>query len=455
MFLMAGEKVYVLRSVKGTYLRLSNGKLIAVRNNSANSRIPGMSVRASQDLTKEQLQGLVYSFVKLPGQKFGNDSFSDLNVYPPTEQPLPPSPSFFTQNKNHLQVTNSRNTSGGDVTLWQPLLNGISRNSEPENNNGYMGHVSRNVDRLSYENTSKSFSGLSDSSTSPFNSNLERLSFLANRFPGFPQNPELVFPEREKLNHRISSNFDSPIHPFLSSSPSCKPSSVNGSRSSERAEMELIPIKKSSSNSGKLQNARVDSPLLFRSHKPAEPSSTSRNLQNCSTASFPNNTTNTSPAKLLDFNPSFYKDFTITCKNSTASNGSSSGSESLVNSSAQQSSSRRMTESTQNQKSSSWLNKIVPGDNATQLNDSSVEKATEFSQNATSTCSDVLFSNHKVADYFSQFSTKVNHQETDFGGQDFRDSSQYYSDNMSGNTLEDGGTSRHEGVPVYFPNHGA
>lgn len=339
MYLMAGEKIYVLRSDKGTYLRISNGKLIAVRNTPSNSRFPCLNVPSTQELAKEQLQTLVYSFLKLPSHSsygdYGSSGFSSrtssYSGIHPTEQPLPPSASFFSQNKNHLQITNTRSNSGGDVTMntmWQPPQSPTLVGSSSCNNKHQTTDFSK----------PQSLNALLDSSNGAgfgmgFNSSLEKLSYLA-RFSGISsQRKDADCMRRTRVTNTNddsnSSNSNSAfptgfIFPHKNPSIINKPFSPGGSTPlCPSADLELIPIsKKKNGGASSDSNSHQISPSYL--YSPSVSISTTRSVE----VDEPHQKSNDAA------NPSFYEDFTITVKsptnNSSPNNSTKTGNKIFV-----------------------------------------------------------------------------------------------------------------------------
>jgi hypothetical protein len=446
MFIMAGEKVYVLRSEKGTYLRISNGKLIAVRNNTANSRIPGMSVPPNQELSKEQLHGLVYSFLKIPGHhtldsyQTNSNSTSTSDPYPPTEQPLPPSPSFFSQSRNHLQVTNSRNNSGGDVMLWH--------DKDASQNDG--------LPKTGVEEPNSTYGGRESSRINPYtNSTLEKLSYLANQFPGYARAAEYGFPGMRSNSSPVSGMGLSSTPPNASSSHYRILSDGSPSRQSE---LEVIPIPKSSSSLRSNKSSSNDSDSFS--------SSRSYHRRRKTASHHLTGSEQTPQQDILDVNPSFYKDFTVTVKSNRNGTPSDAPIDLHYRESSPQSSSANKGRKVVNS---------VPKSSSGWLGPSSVNN---FRENA-------------IADYDAMKSV-VNQQQMNISsnvssadpnsfenafqphGQDFirSNSNQYYdpsSSNTSNGNLMAGTTSncnsnlgyedltsgsRSENIPVYFPFQG-
>ncbi|ODM94892.1 Helicase ARIP4 [Orchesella cincta] len=120
MYIRAGEKVYILVSQKGTYLRVQ-GKLL---------RVPYVGTEMNQ----EQAEHFVMSLLQLPAAEDRRSTLSMSHVYP-AEQPLPPSNTLFQKNANHLQITNSRNNSGGDVMMATSNWNASSGSSNSNSAN--------------------------------------------------------------------------------------------------------------------------------------------------------------------------------------------------------------------------------------------------------------------------------------------------------------------------------
>lgn len=134
IFLRMGSKVYLFRTNRGAYLKLDNGRFIAVRN-----RLRGKAqqildtVLPTQNLTKEQVFIIINSILQpsisslLAGQS-SHSSFSASPYFPPNRSSsdyrstmsVPMSPSYSDyQNQRNLQITNHRSSTGGDVTIWR------------------------------------------------------------------------------------------------------------------------------------------------------------------------------------------------------------------------------------------------------------------------------------------------------------------------------------------------
>ncbi|CAG7717479.1 unnamed protein product, partial [Allacma fusca] len=137
MYLKAGEKISILRSPQGTYLRIgANGSLIGIKPTSANSN-SYRGIPLVGDVSTTQLQALVYSLLRPAKQTSFYNPYVDSNSRnpvateispyfnrrsgfdankPPPMQKLPPTSGLFPSFHNH-QITNFRSNSGGDVTI--------------------------------------------------------------------------------------------------------------------------------------------------------------------------------------------------------------------------------------------------------------------------------------------------------------------------------------------------
>ncbi len=290
LYIRAGERVYILVSQKGTYLRVQ-GKLL---------RVPYVGTEMNQ----EQAELFVMSLLQLPSaSKEGGGGSGRRSHHPsyPAEQQLPPSSNLLYQkNANHLQITNSRNTSGGDVMMGTSIAcsNGTSSSISGSKNNG-QNPPSKSPGGLdlSFMNETYSAGGsyqtqhgtkMNTSTTSGMilnssQSDLQSLSRLAETFC----HRSSPYPTVETGNNGKQ----------WSPSPSSSSTSKYDSVATPPVDLEVIKLNRShshssNSNSSNSSNSRTNSPYTRQNWS---------NLSNDSTNTWANTK-----------DPAFYTDFTIT-----------------------------------------------------------------------------------------------------------------------------------------------
>lgn len=304
LYIRAGERVFILVSQKGTYLRVQ-GKLL---------RVPFVGTEMNQ----EQAELFVMSLLQLPsaskdggggsGRRSNNPSY-------PAEQQLPPSNNLLYQkNANHLQITNSRNTSGGDVMMGTSTRcsNGTSSSISGDKSAGQnqpstspgggldLSFMNDTYSASSYQQQTQHGIKMNTSSTSGMilnssQSDLQSLSRLAETFC----HRSSPYPTAETGNNGKQ----------WSPSPSSSSTSKYDSVATPPVDLEVIKLNRShshssNSNSSNSSSSRTNSPYTRQ---------TWSNLSNDSTNAWGNNK-----------DPSFYTDFTITPLSRNNINASSS-----------------------------------------------------------------------------------------------------------------------------------
>lgn len=292
IYIRAGERVFILVSQKGTYLRVQ-GKLL---------RVPFVGTEMNQ----EQAELFVMSLLQLPSASKdgggGSGRRSHHSSYP-AEQQLPPSNNLLYQkNANHLQITNSRNTSGGDVMMGTDprCSNGASSSISGSKNNGQnqpstspgggldLSFMNDTYSAGSYQQQTQHGTKMNTSSTSGMilnssQSDLQSLSRLAETFC----HRSSPYPTAEIANNGKQ----------WSPSPSSSSTSKYDPVATPPVDLEVIKLNRShshssNSNSSNSSSSRTNSPYTRQ---------TWSNLSNDSTNAWGNTK-----------DPSFYTDFTIT-----------------------------------------------------------------------------------------------------------------------------------------------
>jgi len=329
MYLMAGEKIYVIRSTKGTYLRLNNGRFIAVRKASTSIGHASLQVPHTEDLSKEQLNAIVYSLLKIPGRSSymggGGDycresqrdlppSYTSSASYLPLEQPLPPSSSIMPS-PNRYDVPSARsNDSGGNVTVGEKN----EMMSSPSNANGnsmdynattmpHMQPASSSFNFMEtynlYQNNLAAAARSARNGGSRFNSeSLSRLSRLTESLPYHHFGRPSVNDNGNDLrseSHEDSGSVSLDNTDFSANTAmdlAYRESVIPGS------ELEVIPISQQTSRTEAMkQTTDASSSVESFWRQKAQEISSSWDVNAIS-----------SRQSVHDFNAAFYKDFTIT-----------------------------------------------------------------------------------------------------------------------------------------------
>lgn len=290
LFLKCGEKVYILVSQKGTYLRVQ-GKLL---------RVPFVGTEMTQDQAERFVRSLLHISSK---QSHRRRRHHHAYSYP-AEQQLPPSNSMLYQkNANHLQITNSRNNSGGDVMMgssWSSRSIDSQQHHQPQQD--------LPADRSPI------------SLVSPPPPSQMSSPYLTGSYP-FPSHPDTSSNGVGRLTHhsaqtdlqnlsRLTETFCHRSSPYSSeSSKQWMPSSLtspheSASVSSPPVDMEVIKLhphhSTSNSSNSNSSSSRTESPYNKQNWNNNNKSSDAGGTSGCG-----NNTSTTEDS-------SFYTDFTIT-----------------------------------------------------------------------------------------------------------------------------------------------